>query len=1192
MSITLGPFQIESRVAGGGMGEIWQGRHTRQAVNVALKVLTSERARNPANYAAFWHEVQNQARLGHPGIVLVFDYGTLPDGVDALSDGKLVPGSPYLVMEWASGGNIRQRRDGWTWPEIRDLLIELLRALAHAHARGVVHRDLKPENVLLCTAADPRPGAKLTDFGIAHAAQRQAPTLRDAPSAELLEAPSGTPSYMAPEQFRGRWRDYGPWTDLYSLGVLAYELVCRKKPYPMGEFWDLAAMHLGHPFPDLEPAVDVPDGVNAWIRRLTAKDSGRRFSRAADAIAALRALDTGWVDDGARTSGALLPVSAATWQAPAASTRVFREDTTQLEGSTVPVDLASQPQAPETRRRPQTDEVLVPFQVEEVPALPTSWKGGERLLPLPLLGAGLGLYGLRDVPLVGRIQERDVLWRELGRVREEGRARAVVLRGLSGTGKGRLAQWLSERADEVGSAHVLRANHHVGGGPGHGLPRLLAEHFRCVGLDAGAAAARLESLLRRRGIRDDYEWRALAEMMVSHSGGATTTSEGGIRFSSPRERYVLVHRVLERVCQRRPAVVWLDDVQWGIDTLSFVEFVLDNQETRPTPALLLLTARDEELANRRFEAGLLENLMARERVLELRVPPLPPGDAQTLVQNLLHLRGDLAKTVTERMDGNPMFAVRLVGDWVHRGVLELTSTGFALREGEVVSLPDGLHEVWSAQVDRLLEGADASARAALELAAIFGQEVVERELRAGCLTAGIALPPRVLESLLATGFLRPRADGWAFEHTLLRESLARSAREAGRWRSLHRTCADTLASLYAPGTMGVASRRARHLLAAGEVEAAVEPMMGAVIEKRETSDYLEGLELLDEYDGIMDALDAAPADPRRATGTLLRAEMDRYRWEFSAAVERVDEVLAAAPEAGPLRALALLERGNLARQQGEMRLAGEQLAAAEGLFARLGDVHGHARTVLASAILHREQGELAQARALYTRAFALFENVRDEHRAAQCLLGLGNVCRQAQELDEARDWYARAGAGFERTGNRNELANAINGVAEIDRYQGNLEAAETGYRRAVDIFDAVGSKAATLVRLNLGLVLVNRGLWDDAQAAFMQVLQNTRQTRFLAIAHCCLLPCAAFANSAAAWEQHIGPSEQLLEETNLVDPDLAELAEKAAALWDAVGHDARARRCSRLALAQWEGLGNETRAGAMRRRLGETEAEG
>ena len=1183
MSITLGPFQIESRVAMGGMGEIWHGRHTQQGVGVALKVLTGARARNEAHYEAFWHEVQNQARLGHPGIILVFDYGTLPAGVDDLSDGLLVPGSPFLVMEWASGGNIRQRTGTWQWGKVRDLLHSLLNALAHAHARGVVHRDIKPENVLLCTADDPRPGAKLTDFGIAHAAASQAPTLQMAPSSDLLEAPSGTPSYMAPEQFRGRWRDYGPWTDLYALGVLTYEMVCGHKPYPSGEFWDMAALHLGHSFPALEPVIETPAGLETWLARLVAKDPRKRFARAADAAAALADMDRGWRsppgdDDAASTLPATVGVTL-----DADSDPLRREYTTQLEGRTVQYNDALLEQA-EGAERPPTDEVLIPFLVREVPPLPETWHGGEERLPLPLLGAGLGLYGLREVPLVGRTQERDVLWRELGRVREEGRARAVVLRGASGTGKGRLARWLCERADEVGSAVVLRATHQPGGGPSHGLPRLLSEHYRCVGLDTADASIRLGQTLRREGVKDEYEWRALSELMAVSSGSGTITGERIVRFSSPRERYVLVHRVLERVCARRPAVLWLDDVQWGIDSLSFVEFLLEAQDTRPLPVLLLLTARDDALSSRKFEAGILTQILQADRVLDLRVPPLPPEDAQTLVRNLLHLRGDLAKTVAERMDGNPLFAVRLVGDWVQRGVLEMTGTGFALKKGEVVSLPDSLHEIWAAHVDRLLEGTPQSARVALELAAIFGQDVAEVELRAGCQRAGVALPPPVLEGLLAAGFLRPRADGWAFEHALLRESLARSANDAGRAEHLHRTCAQTLTGLYAPGTLGVAPRRARHLLAAGDVEGAVLPMMEAVVEKRETSDYLEGLELLDEYDAIQDALGTSADDPRRLRGLLLRAEMHRYRWEFHEGVELVDEVLARTPT-GALRALALLERGNLARQQGEMQLAREHLAAAEPIFAREADVHGHARAVLATAILHREQGALPQARALYTRAQSLFSNVRDDHRAAQCLLGLGNVCRQAQQLDEAREHYVRAGAGFEATGNRNELANAINGVAEVDRYQGDLEAAERGYRRAVEIFDAVGSQQATLVRLNLGLVLVNRGMWAQAQAAFGHVLRSTRQTRFQAIAHACLLPCAAFSGDEEGWEAHIEPAERLLAETKLVDPDLAQLAETAASLWSDAGRTVLAQRCLRLALAQWQGLGNAQRAANVAARL-------
>ena len=148
------------------MGEVWRGRHRDQDVAVAVKIVTAQHARAAEFRAVFRNEVRAVAAMQHPKVVMVFDYGEIPPEVAEVSDGALVAGCPYLVMEWASSGNLRKHRID-SWFTLRSILIDLLDALAHAHARGVIHRDMKLGNVLLCSAEDPRPGLKLADFGLA-----------------------------------------------------------------------------------------------------------------------------------------------------------------------------------------------------------------------------------------------------------------------------------------------------------------------------------------------------------------------------------------------------------------------------------------------------------------------------------------------------------------------------------------------------------------------------------------------------------------------------------------------------------------------------------------------------------------------------------------------------------------------------------------------------------------------------------------------------------------------------------------------------------------------------------------------------------------------------------------------------------------------------------------------------------------
>ena len=249
--LQLGPFELAGDELGrGAMGTVLAARHARSGLPVAIKVLTDGKAREPSFVAAFGAEVRAMAGLAHPAVLAVLDYGQLGPQHEADTGGELLAGSPYLVMELASAGTLkdqlRERTGGLPWAEVLPLLRSMLGGLAHAHARGVVHRDLKPANVLLAGPADPRPGLKISDFGLVHAvedAERTGNTIHAA----------GTPPFMAPEQFEGHFRDFGPWTDLYALGVIAFELLCGRRPFVGAGMFQIGWAHLSGARARFEP---------------------------------------------------------------------------------------------------------------------------------------------------------------------------------------------------------------------------------------------------------------------------------------------------------------------------------------------------------------------------------------------------------------------------------------------------------------------------------------------------------------------------------------------------------------------------------------------------------------------------------------------------------------------------------------------------------------------------------------------------------------------------------------------------------------------------------------------------------------------------------------------------------------------------------------------------------------------------
>ncbi|MCA9488319.1 MAG: serine/threonine-protein kinase PknK, partial [Myxococcales bacterium] len=506
MKVRLGPFELREPIARGGMGEVWLAHHLAQDLPVAVKLLFVDERSSPD---AFRVEARATAALDHPEIVLIIDFGEVERADAAMSGGLLKRGQPWIAMEYVAGGTLASVAREATWPEVRRFLGCTLDALAHAHARGVIHRDLKAGNVLRDTTGR----YKLTDFGIAHVLGEV-----DGPVA----ATSGTPSVMAPEQFEGRWRDFGPWTDLYALGSLTWMLVTGSRAYP-GKTW--AEQRQGHLFGELPafvPRFPVPEGLEDWVRRLLQRDPSQRWRCAADTAWALSRL----VD-------------------PPEPTDERSRDVLELDPTTLLMATTDEPSATHTGTRDWVEARRL------AAPMPGGWRGGETApRSAPIVGAGLSLWGLRTLRLVGREEERGALWEALARVRRRNRCEVVLVRGPSGVGKSLLAAWLAERARELGAATVLEAVHEPGGGPGTGLGGMVDRHLVLDGLTPELRVVRTGAVLASMGMDTDVDWlaRVLSELDDPSARRPAV------------ERHAAVNRVLSVLARERPLLLWLDDV--------------------------------------------------------------------------------------------------------------------------------------------------------------------------------------------------------------------------------------------------------------------------------------------------------------------------------------------------------------------------------------------------------------------------------------------------------------------------------------------------------------------------------------------------------------------------------------------------------------------------------------------------------
>jgi len=283
-------FELDHEIGRGGMGIVYLARDSRLKRPVAIKVLPPELAFRSDIRSRFLREAETSAQLSHPNIVPIFT-------VD--ERGGLV----FFVMGYVEGETLAQRmqREGRVpAPEARRLLTEVASALAYAHSRGVIHRDIKPDNILLSSEAG---RAMVTDFGIARAVSAGSGDSRLTATGVAI----GTPAYMSPEQCAGD-KEIDGRSDLYSLGVVAYQMLCGTLPFSGSGTGALLVKHLSEkPQPVGERAPDLPPWLGRIVMRLLEKQPSDRFG---DAGALVRALDQG-------EAGMVPPAAPASVQPPA-----------------------------------------------------------------------------------------------------------------------------------------------------------------------------------------------------------------------------------------------------------------------------------------------------------------------------------------------------------------------------------------------------------------------------------------------------------------------------------------------------------------------------------------------------------------------------------------------------------------------------------------------------------------------------------------------------------------------------------------------------------------------------------------------------------------------------------------------------------------------------------------------------------
>lgn len=1011
----IGAFDFGESLGGGGMGSVFAGVHHHSSSPVVMKTIRVDLAGRGEleRRRAFQCELEAIARARHPHIVRVHDFGVL--NVDTPIEGITVAaGSPFIIMDRVDGGPIaRPPRTRWVWSELRELVASLLRTLAHVHALGIVHRDIKPDNVLI---EDATGVPVLIDFGVARLQSRHA-------------TPGGTPAYMAPEQWADPSYGEGPWTDLYALGCMVHELLVGVPPLTAPSLSRLAELKLAEAH-DLSKLEDAQPALAHWLARTLRAHPEARFSSAAEALEELPRWDT--------------PVPVAEVRAEPAF------DLWNL--STIATD--------DTSPRPSTMSSGKAHAHHEPLELTKSWRteSADTAHP-PLRGAGLGVFALRALPMLGRDVVRDRLWSLARQVdAAEPGTSGVTLVGFAGTGKSALARWLVTALHErAGRTHLWASCD-----ASRSLTEiLLATLETFLGTASLTSRDDVRVRARRRFGAGSHVVNSLVEAM--RPSGSTPS---GVDLA------ILAH-ALATLTGASPLTLVLDDAHTNHEIPGFIATLSKASRRLGARVLVLATASLEAMQ---------ASAHVRERVEGFgfeRVPvePLEDSTHRALVNAALDLSELELERLLELTRGNPLHSLQLLEHWIERGELVSTGSGFARREGIALTWPDELSSVYDRRAANAASGFHdrRSAWLSMHSAALLGHELTWEEWDGVCVEVEVD-SGEMLNAMVRAGFAERTPGGWRFVFGLMRERLEASCRARAHWVDANALCADAL-TRSAPRTAEAWRRVARHELAASRAERALDAL--------ENGFYDLTLSACEEVLTTFDELPSEALTPRldarlelaRGHVALMRGELDETRRRLEHLGERIqsrhwDTLL------DRWTSLSIEVANFSGHTERGITLAREALDRSE--------TSGDATTWRRITYL-RQLGELLQsAHRLDEAAFAFEEAMgiaKDRHpwQGAWVAYNLASLASERGEAERAHSALERAEPVFE------DLGDLIGvGCCEVLRAHLALHEFETSdalemLASAVAHFDVIGDVGASMTLETMARVHVLRGDADQVE---------------------------------------------------------------------------------------------------------------
>jgi adenylate cyclase len=1056
-------YELEERIGKGGFGLVYRASQPSVGRQVAVKMILPHYAGQEEFVKRFDNEARLVARLEHPHIVPLFDYWQAEDGA-------------YLVMRWLDGGNLYEslKRKPWDVDSAADLLDQLAGALSIAHENDVIHRDVKPENILL----DRSGNAYLTDFGIAK-------DLID----EMVTTESGIVMgsllYISPEHVQGK--TLTSLSDVYSLGIVMYEVLTGKHPFAGSSKASQFAKLLSDPIPhmrDVRP--DLPDALDAVIQKVTSKRPEQRYPSALAFARAFRQAVAGMSESDKQS----IPQPA------------------QRSAIHTPVKLPAYLDA----------EAEVVSQVVERPIFVARERELERL------------NGFLDYTMAGK-------------------GMVAFVSGGSGKGKTALLEEFSRRAME-NHPNLLVAGGSCNAYSGVGdsfLPFREVMSMLTGDVEAQWAAGRVSTGQARR----TWEVLPVAikalldhgphlpgifinrKMLISRASSAMAENEAwlkelrveldsqqaqadGLEQTHIFEQYT---NVLRALANEHPLLLVLDDIQWA-DMASVGLLFHLGRRLEGAPILILCAYRPAEIDLRQTspqggsehnERHLLEKLLTEFKRqfgdVWVDLGDFDDSEGRDFIDAFLdcepnHLGEDFRQALFSHTAGHPLFTVELLRAMQERG--DLVRSDNHWEQGGTLDwsqLPAKVEGVIEERIGRL----DEDLREMLTIASIEGinftprivasiQDTSERQLLR-LLSRDLESRHRLVKEQDGITIGRRWLARYRFTHALVHQHLYGQVSQ-GELRWLHTTIGEILEELYEDRLEEIAVQLVLHFDGDPERVRRYARMAGdqamerfanqealkyfsKAIELTPLDDNLDRYELLLAREAVYNLLGDRNAQKgdleelQRLVNVLSETEPNpgeaalAARWatftgdtDYRGASQLAEKAVSLAKQEDKLDVAleAYIVWAHVLRIRGELQDAANQAQEGVNLARGIGDAYGESRLLNMRGLIALEQRDFSAAKEYFEHSLAIAQKISDRHCEARPLNNLGNLMGSQGDYQAAQNFYKRALKIANEIGNRRGEGMVLVNLGWIASVQGDYATAIDVNRQSQAIARQIGDR--------------------------------------------------------------------------------------------------------------------------------------